>query len=320
VPLLGDYALRVSGEDYSGRTSYSDVKIRTGSAGFFRDDSPLAPGATLSVGQILRVVLARPFAFTAEAIEATIDGVPAGDLGDYTVVVKDGEGKRWEAALVPTLAGGEHDILVSVSGFKARRHFVYSPVRVDVLADGRSLFENDFVASDASLELVVRSAGGLIAEDIEVTLDDAPQAVTFEPNGPRTEWTGVLGLSGIGLTPGAHTLTVSVKGVGTARSFRISEGLSLLDVSAYPNPFAGAVYFFYTLTEEARDTRLSIYTVSGRKIFEAGAGTFPGYNQCKWDGRDSSGDRVANGTYIYKLVTKGSGGERRAVGRVVKLD
>ncbi|HVP56531.1 MAG TPA: C25 family cysteine peptidase [bacterium] len=319
APLLGDYAVRVEGEDYSGKTSYFDVRLRTGTARFLREETELAPGETLEVGETLRLELARPFAFTANDVEATIDGVPAAELGRYSVVMKDTQGKQWEASLLPGLTAGEHDVVVSVAGFKARRHFVYSPVRVDVLADGRNLFESDFVAADASLEMIVRAVGDVSADDIQVALDGAPRTVVFQPNEAKTEWRGGFDLAGMGLTPGTHALAVTVKGLVTTRDFRISEGLSLLDVSVFPNPFSGATYFFYTLSEEAREAHLAIYTVSGRKILDADVGAFPGYNQYKWDGRDSRGDRVANGTYIFKLVVTGAA-RREAVGRVIKLD
>ena len=320
VPLLGNYSLRIVGADYSGRVSSLAIGIATGSANFFRDESPLAPGGTLAVGQVLRAVITRPFPASAAAIEVTIDGVPAGDVGEFDLQQRDGEGKQWEASLVPTLAAGGHEIEVEVSGFKARRNFVYVPVRVDFLAGGRTLFENDFIAGDALLGLVVRTVGEVAEDDIEVDLDGAPVDVDFEPDLTRTVWTGALDLGGLAPEPGSHELAVTVQAVGVTRSFRISEGLSIVDVSAYPNPFSSATYFFYTLTEEASEARLAIYTVSGRKVLDAAVETFAGYNQYRWDGKDSDGDRVANGTYVYRLVVKSSGGDREALGRIVKLD
>ncbi|HVP56532.1 MAG TPA: FlgD immunoglobulin-like domain containing protein, partial [bacterium] len=228
--------------------------------------------------------------------------------------------KIWALSLLPSLQGGTHTFTVSVSGFGARRSFQFMPVRVDVAADGRNLYDNDFVAADATLEIKVSTGAGTTSGDLSVRLDDAPYPVIFEPDSSQTQWTGDVALGPLGLLAGAHELEVSVLGSSTARHFRISEALDLLDVSVFPNPFSGSTYFFYTLTEEAREATLSIFTVSGRRVFSAAVGTFSGYNQYRWDGRDDVGDRVANGAYIYKLVVKSGGREREAVGRVAKLD
>jgi hypothetical protein len=320
VPHLGDYALRLAGKDYSGKTGIFDIRFRTGSAAFFKDEAELPEGGTLVLGQTLRVLLTRPFAFTEGDVAAALDGRAASEFPGYALVKQDADGKVWEMSLVPSLQGGQHTFTVSVSGFAAERSFRFMPARVEISADGRNLYENDFVAGDATLEIKVTTESGTSGQDLGVNLDGAPYPVLFEPDTSQTEWTGVIALGPVGLLPGGHELAVTVHGFGTARNFRISEGLGLLDVSVFPNPFSGDTYFFYTLTGEAREARLSIYTVSGRKVFVADAGAFPGYNQYRWDGRDERGDRVANGTYIYKLVVRGGGLEREAVGRIVKLD
>jgi hypothetical protein len=320
VPHLGEYALRLTGRDYSGKTGTFDINFSTGSAAFFKDEAELPDGGMLVLGQTLRVVLTRPYAFTENDIDGRLDGIPASEFSGYSLVKQDAGGKVWEMSLVPSLEGGEHTFAVSVSGFAAGRSFRFMPARVEILADGRNLYENDFVTADATLEIKITTASGTSGQDLGVDLDSAPYTVLFEPDTSQTEWTGVIALGPVGLVPGAHELAVTVHGFGTTRNFRISESLGLVDVSVFPNPFSGDTYFFYTLTEEAREARLSIYTVSGRKIFVADVGAFPGYNQYRWDGRDERGDRLANGTYIYKLVVRGGGLEREAVGRVVKLD
>jgi flagellar hook assembly protein FlgD len=74
------------------------------------------------------------------------------------------------------------------------------------------------------------------------------------------------------------------------------------------------------LTEIVDQARLAIYTVAGRKVFEDDLGTFAGYNQYRWNGRDSAGDRLASGTYLYKVNVKSARGEREFVGRLVKIE
>jgi hypothetical protein len=320
VPLLGNYVIRIGGEDYSGRQGSFDVHVNTGTASFYRGEALLAEGGSFDFGQTLRVVLRRASAFTADDIAATLDSVPASEFDTYSLVKKDQDGKEWEISLRPVLDAGDHTMRVVVQGFEARRTFQYVPIRVDFMAEGRGLFEGDFVSADAVVEIVIRTEPGFSGGAIDVDVDGEAQAVEFTPDETETEWRGMLDLGPLGLPAGDHSLDVTVHSITTTRNFRISEELALSDVSVFPNPFAGQTYFYYTLTESVDEAGLAIYTVAGRKIFEAGLSTFAGYNQYRWDGRDSTGDRVANGTYLYRVVVKSSRGEREFLGRLVKLD
>ncbi len=53
---------------------------------------------------------------------------------------------------------------------------------------------------------------------------------------------------------------------------------------------------------------VGIYTVSGRLIQRLSASCDQGYNQILWDGRDSDGDILATGSYVYHInaVSRGS--------------
>ncbi len=322
LPYLGDYSLRVTGTDYSGQAASLDVRVNTGSAVFSTGEAALPKNGQVIVGQTLKALLTRPFAFTEADIVTEVDGIPADSIpgSRYAVKKVDLEGGReWEVSLVPSLAAGHHAVTVSVQGFKAKREFQYVPVRVDVFADGRNLFDDDFVSSGATLEIVLHTERGLSAVDFGVKVDTTHYSVIFEPDTSQTEWRGALELSSE-ITAGGHQLVVTVRGVATTRNFRISEERRLLDVSVFPNPFSADTYFFYTLTEPASEARLSIFTVSGRKILDLDVGAFAGYNQFRWDGRDAPGDRVANGTYIYKLTVKIDGSRREFVGKLVKIE
>ena len=85
--------------------------------------------------------------------------------------------------------------------------------------------------------------------------------------------------------------------------------------SNYPNPFNPATTLRYNLVE-ARLVQLTVYNVMGQQIRvlidqvqEAG-----GY-QVEWDATDASGQRVAPGLYLYRLVA----GDQAAVGKMLLL-
>jgi hypothetical protein len=321
APLLGDYTVRVAGTDYAGKQGSFGFRVTTGSAAFSRDAAHLAEGDNFFYGQTLKATLTRPVAFTAEDITAWVDTVPAGEYTGYSVAPVEGkQGKEWTVSLRPALVEGPHTFKVAAQGFAAQRSFEFVPVSVEVLVGGRSFFENDFVARDAQMTVRILAEPGLGADQIEVDLDGSPQSVVFQPDTSETEWLGVLDLGPAGLDAGQHQLAVTVLGVTLEWNLRISDQLDLLDVSVFPNPFAGITYFCYTLSEPADAARLTIYTVAGRKVFTADLTTFAGYNQFPWGGRDFADDRLANGTYIYRVVVRAAGGEREFTGRLVKLD
>jgi hypothetical protein len=74
-------------------------------------------------------------------------------------------------------------------------------------------------------------------------------------------------------------------------------------VYAYPNP---AAEFCYIICECDRGVtvEVAVYTVSGRKIWEQASPEARSYHQIRWDGADTEGDKVANGTYLVKVEAK----------------
>jgi len=99
--------------------------------------------------------------------------------------------------------------------------------------------------------------------------------------------------------------------------------LFISDLLFYPNPhdYSEAAMFSFLLTEAA-ETSLSIYTITGRKIAELSNNfSQSGYNEIAWNGRDNDGDRLANGTYFYKLRAKSEtdGKSTEKIGKLIIL-
>jgi hypothetical protein len=90
----------------------------------------------------------------------------------------------------------------------------------------------------------------------------------------------------------------------------------------YPNPFQRDTHFLFNLTDPA-DVRLDIFTVSGKKIRTIQQTKPAGEAWVFWDGRDSVGDPIANGTYLYVARVSFLGLDRPPVslrGKVVKIE
>ena len=83
------------------------------------------------------------------------------------------------------------------------------------------------------------------------------------------------------------------------------KGNPIHDVVNYPNPFTDYTEFTYVLSYPVEKVSIKVYTLSGRFIKEFPvAPTGSGYNYVGWYGRDSSGDQIGNGTYIYRIVAE----------------
>ncbi len=101
----------------------------------------------------------------------------------------------------------------------------------------------------------------------------------------------------------------------------VSDGFSVTELNNYPNPMKDRTSFIFNLesNEDAKEVRIKIYTTSGRVIRELTSSAYVGVNQIEWDGRDSDGDIIANGTYLYKLFLSEGGETVSLVQKLVVL-
>jgi hypothetical protein len=156
---------------------------------------------------------------------------------------------------------------------------------------------------------------------------DVTSSFKFDSGGTDTSGVLVYPLPDLGV--GRHSVVLKV-----ADSF----GLVALDTLAftmtdpldfqadvvlnYPNPFSESTYFLVNLSDPA-DIELNIFTVSGKKIRTLRQRGGSGEAWVFWDGKDTVGDGVANGTYLYVARVKFVGLDRAPVtrrGKVVKID
>jgi hypothetical protein len=317
APHLGNYSVRIAAEDYAGKTSSLDVKVNTGTADYFANDDPLAEGGLLVIGQRMRILLAAADPFGEADIKVVVDTIPAEDFDGYSVDMKDGEGKQWEVSFAPSLSAGSHTVVASVRGLGSSRTFGYVPARVNYYVENNRLLDNDYVSGMASYRVIVTAEAGITQDDISLELNGEPMAADFEPDSSGTTFEADFDLD---LDAGDYELAAVIFDFRVPVAFMVSDELQLLDVSVYPNPFPAETFFHYTLSQDVRDVKIEIYTVSGRKIFDAALATAAGYNEYRWDGRDVAGDRIANGTYLYRIVAKTSSREKEFTGWVVKVE
>lgn len=147
--------------------------------------------------------------------------------------------------------------------------------------------------------------------------------ITFTPASPMNKTATVV------FTPelpeGRDTLRVTVRDVSgnvadSAQSvvaFNVESDFKIQNLYNYPNPFRDETFFAFRMTGEleSRPTEFTIriYTVAGRMIKEIDVmptlneslnGNGEGLYRVRWDGRDTDGDLIANGIYIYRINIK----------------
>ena len=124
------------------------------------------------------------------------------------------------------------------------------------------------------------------------------------------------------LTPGEHSIRLRAWDVHNNSSestlpFFVaeSEEMALRYVLNYPNPFTTNTSFMFEHNQacETLDVRIQIFTVAGKlvktieqTVQQSGFRSAP----IAWDGLDDFGDRIARGTYVYRVEARTPDGKR----------
>ncbi|MFT3904544.1 MAG: C25 family cysteine peptidase [Niabella sp.] len=98
-------------------------------------------------------------------------------------------------------------------------------------------------------------------------------------------------------------------------SFQVINKPMISNMLNYPNPFTTSTAFVFTLTgsEVPQNIRIQILTITGKivkEITKAELGNLRiGRNitEYKWDGTDQYGQKLANGVYLYRVLTNLNG-------------
>ena len=94
-----------------------------------------------------------------------------------------------------------------------------------------------------------------------------------------------------------------------------SEELAIERVLNYPNPFTTSTEFFFEHNQSAEflNVLIEVYTVTGKlvKSINTVSNTDGFRNEpISWNGRDDFGDKLATGTYVYKVSVKNQSGDK----------
>jgi hypothetical protein len=140
------------------------------------------------------------------------------------------------------------------------------------------------------------------ANDAVIAQDN--QAVSYNSQNSTLKAPLLISESSYDSSEEAVTVNVNSFGIFNLAGFN-APGISLEDLSCYPNPFnpnKQNITVQYYLEDDS-DVAIAIYDLLGNlvKTWEIPSGDMnarTGLNQLSWDGRNGSGDIVANGGYI----------------------
>ncbi|MFT4681604.1 MAG: hypothetical protein ACI9FU_000017 [Granulosicoccus sp.] len=95
-------------------------------------------------------------------------------------------------------------------------------------------------------------------------------------------------------------------------SFEVINASTITEIMNWPNPFSTNTHFVFTLTgfEPPTFFKIQIITISGKVVREITLNELGPINigrnitQYGWDGKDTYGDQLANGIYLYRVITR----------------
>ncbi|MEI9944358.1 MAG: C25 family cysteine peptidase [Chitinophagaceae bacterium] len=210
---------------------------------------------------------------------------------------------------------------------------------LDVTFDGVHILNRDIVSSRPDILIKLKDeAKWLRLNDSSLTTiklkypDGNTRQFYFDGNDtlkfiPAGQSTTADNLATINFNPalfqdGDYELTVNAKdrsdnmaGVGYRVAFQVINKPMISNMLNYPNPFTTSTAFVFTLTgsQVPQNIRIQILTITGKVVREITKDELGplhiGRNitEFKWDGTDQYGQKLANGIYLYRVITNLNG-------------
>jgi hypothetical protein len=215
----------------------------------------------------------------------------------------------------------------------------YNPL-LDVTFDGVHILNDDIVSAKPHILIKLKDDSRFIALDdtalikVQVKYPNGSLKVfafntdtlKFTPadlTNNKTDNTATIDFNPSFLEDGDYELIVSGrdKSGNTAGqsnysvSFKVVNKPMISNMFNYPNPFTTSTAFVFTLTgsEVPRNLRIQILTITGKIVKEITKEELGpiriGRNitEFKWDGTDMYGQKLANGVYLYRVISNLNG-------------
>jgi hypothetical protein len=205
-----------------------------------------------------------------------------------------------------------------------------SPPEICIYVDGSQVgvefFDGDYAPECPMIEAVFSdTASGIDTDALEVLMNSEPIHGIEILSG----WLGSSEVTiGCPLGPlgdGTYSLSVTVADC-SCRSNRAQAGVRLVvesellmhSIGTCPNPWLESTALRYSLSQQADDVRIEIYSVTGRLIRTVNrAPAARNQNSWTWDGTNEHGDPVGGGVYFYRIQALRNGTEQTTTGKTI---
>ena len=211
---------------------------------------------------------------------------------------------------------------------------------LDVTFDGVHIFDGDIVSSKPEIQISLKDENKYLALNDTASfrvymqnpgsttktrvyfLQNGQEIMQFIPASLPNNSCKILYKAEL-ISDGVYTLFVEAQDISHNESgsndfsvsFEVINKPSITNVMNWPNPFSTATHFVFTLTGSEIPTyfKIQIMTITGKVVREIDLSELGlihiGRNitEYAWNGTDEFGDRLANGVYLYRVVTRLSG-------------
>lgn len=180
--------------------------------------------------------------------------------------------------------------------------------------------ENKYLALNSTdkFNVYLKVPGSSVNQPLSFTVPMSGDQLHFTPavlpkNSCKINWNPEL------LTDGIYTLEVEATDMSNNESgkynykiqFEVINKSTITEVLNYPNPFSTSTRFVFTLTghETPNEMKIQIMTVTGKIVREIMLNEIGNIHigrnitEYAWDGKDEYGDQLANGLYLYRVIT-----------------
>jgi hypothetical protein len=233
-------------------------------------------------------------------------------------------------------SGSFHNI--EISGFSNIDDRDTIPPQIDIYLDGRKFISGDVVTINPKLivdlfdESGINTTGLGIGHKIEAWIDDSPFSIDLTDKFSSSlldSRRGTVEDILFGLSPGEHKIRIRAWDV--FNNFSVSEvtfvipaggdGGLLTNIYNYPNPFSESTNIVFRHNAlPPFELNVDIFTINGILIRNINNTLNTLHtSEIFWDGRDNSGNKCADGIYLFNVKLRGDNGTTLGRGKLVKI-
>lgn len=211
------------------------------------------------------------------------------------------------------------------------------PPNIQIFVGGKEILYLDYAAKNKPFNIILTDSSGIDSSSIQLLLNNSPLDKNYNSSLIASEHPSTVILTTYPQKANdIDSLTVIAEdNAGNVAkknfAYKPGENLNIRFFTCHPNPFTAKpgkfVRFAFLITDVADKVTLTIYTISGRKVWQtSNTSSVIGYQEIRWDGttqnrrHDNLGYRIANGTYYAKLVVANSEKKVKKIIRIAKLE